>query len=163
MPDEKMLYLVRHAEAAWPESGQHDFERTLTSGGEKEALEMGRRLKMRAVVPDLLISSPAVRAVQTAECLAEKLAYPKERIMYDPRIYEASVSDLFQILLGIEDQKVSVLLVGHNPALSELIHKISTGSVGNAPPGAVATIGISALHWKDSGLRAGVLRNYDYP
>jgi phosphohistidine phosphatase len=163
MPDEKVLYLVRHAEAAWPESGQRDFDRTLTSGGGKEAQKMGRLLKTRAVVPQLLLSSPAIRAVQTAERIAGELTFPKERIVFDPRIYEASVSDLFQILLGIEDQYASVLMVAHNPALTELIHKISSGLIGNAPPGAVATIRISSLHWMDLRARTGTLSNYDVP
>ena len=56
MPEGKILYLMRHAEAAWMDSGQHDFERPLNARGERDAMKMGQRLKARGVFPHAIIS-----------------------------------------------------------------------------------------------------------
>jgi phosphohistidine phosphatase len=163
MPDGKKLYLMRHADAAWPKSGQHDFDRPLTDIGKMAAQEMGRRLKERTILPDLIFSSPARRATQTAELIACELGIPTTTIIFDEQIYEATVSDLLDIIHGIDDRIGSAMLIGHNPSLTWAINKITQKHITNAPTGAVATIGTLSNNWKGLISTQAELVDFAYP
>lgn len=163
MPDGKTLYLIRHAEAAGMSSGQRDFERPLNARGEQDAMEMGQRLKARSIVPDTLISSPALRAVQTSELIATEIGFPVDMLDLRETIYEAAISDLFSIIQAMENCHESVMLVGHNPALTWAINQLTGGHIANAPPGSIATLRMYFPRWEDSGNATAELLATDHP
>ena len=82
----KTLYLVRHAKSSWDEANQSDFERTLNERGANDAATMAKLLGKKNVKPELIISSPAARALLTAEIFAEQLHYLAKNILTDERI-----------------------------------------------------------------------------
>ena len=79
----KTLYVIRHAKSSWDDPTLSDFDRPLNNRGKKDAPTMGKRLAQRQVVPDLLLSSPAERALTTCKIIAEEIHYPAGKIKTD--------------------------------------------------------------------------------
>jgi len=114
------LLLMRHGKSDWP-AGISDDQRPLKGRGEKNASRMGRWLLEQELVPEQVISSPARRAMQTAQRVCEAMAFPVADIVQAPSIYDASLDDLLQLLQGLPDSLHRVLLVGHNPGMEYLL------------------------------------------
>lgn len=163
MPDGKTLYLVRHAEADWPKSAQRDFDRPLSRLGEHDADEMGRRLKADGILPNVILSSPALRATQTAEAIAMALGFPTGSINLIENIYEAAISDLVEVIRALDDRHASAMLIGHNPALTWLINQLADRHIANAPTCSIATLRSFSLRWEDMGSATANLLDFDYP
>ena len=114
----KKLYLMRHAKSSWKKP-LPDHERPLKKRGRKAAKEMGKALKKAGIFPDLILSSDALRAKQTALLVAEELGLPSEKIRLEPRLYEADLSQILHVIQNVENSVDSILLVAHNPGISE--------------------------------------------
>src|SRR5436190_1452722 len=121
----KRLTLVRHAQAESAVSEQSDFERTLTRRGQRDATEMARRLKQHKQQIDLILSSPALRALATAEIFLQVLKVPVNRLTADERLYTAGSQELLQTLRESDDRAKHVLIVAHNPGITEFADKLS--------------------------------------
>jgi phosphohistidine phosphatase len=143
----KRLYLVRHAKSSWDDFGISDFDRGLNKRGEGDAPLMAKVLKKEGIIPSLIISSPANRAITTAKIIAEGLGYKKDIVIKDS-IYESSDFNLMMIIKELDEDLESVMIVGHNPAMNDVINKISDLSIHNLP-----TCGVVALElsngWSD--------------
>lgn len=117
----KSLYLVRHADAESPRFGS-DFERKLTTYGEQRAAALGYFLQKRGISPQLVISSDAIRAAMTAQIIADVLQIAQP-VKLENKIYNASESQLLDYLMMAEVEVAdSILLVGHNPTLSQFVY-----------------------------------------
>jgi phosphohistidine phosphatase len=114
----KTLYLVRHAHAGWHNAALADFERTLSDRGRMEAAEMAGRFAETEGVPGLIVSSPACRALETAETFAERLGYPHDAIRLEAGVYSADVGTYGRIVRDLPAGTGSVMLFGHNPVIS---------------------------------------------
>jgi len=116
---ERVLFIVRHAKSSWEDPSLSDLERPLKKRGDKDAHIIGGVLSSRDVLPDIILSSPAERAIATAIILAKEMNYPKKKIVKNEVIYEASSSELLEIIEQLNDSLKSVMLVGHNPSFYE--------------------------------------------
>ena len=116
----KELLLLRHGKSDW-NMDTTDFDRPLNKRGKRNAQRIGEWLNEQKLVPDLIISSPAIRALTTAEIVCEAMEIPVHSIKTETCIYEASLSDLRQLLLHIPDSIQRLLLVGHNPGFESLL------------------------------------------
>ncbi len=156
----KKLMLVRHAKSDWDNILLSDFDRTLNPRGVQSAPEMAKRLLKKDIIPQYILSSPAVRAKTTAKIFAEtlKLAEPA----YNQSIYEASYSTLRTIINGLPDAYNFVALFGHNPGLSQLLYNL-TGEVYDMPTCSVAIISFEFDSWEMVTKDTGTLAYYDYP
>jgi phosphohistidine phosphatase len=103
-----------------------DKDRPLNDRGKRDAPKMGKRLAKRDVKPDLILSSPAKRALTTAEIIAKKLDYKLKDIVVDDRLYAGAVHDLLNVIHKLGDKPKRVILFGHNPELTELAHRLSS-------------------------------------
>jgi len=148
----RTLLLVRHAKSSWDDPLLADRERPLNGRGRRDAPKMGERLARRGVRPDLILASPAERAITTARILAKELDYDRDGIVVDDRLYAASVERLLKVIAGIPDRHERVLLVGHNPELSALAHRL-TGEFADLPTCAVVELAWDAPSWAQA-LRA---------
>lgn len=117
----KTLILLRHAKSDDPR-GLSDQDRPLAECGTLDAPRMGARLFARGVRLDRLISSPAVRALATARLLGTALKYPPRWIVVDERLYPGDTAQVLGVIRQLEEDVQRVMLVGHNPGLSELAH-----------------------------------------
>ena len=129
----KTIYLVRHAKSSWKFPNLDDFERPLNKRGRKSAPFMGNILKKLKVAPDLILSSPANRAAMTARIIADKISYPLEKICFSESIYEFSANALIDVIEHLDDVVNKAMLVGHNPALTDLANYIGDKPISNIP------------------------------
>lgn len=113
----KTLYLIRHAKSSWKDHNLDDFDRPLNKRGKRDAPFMGELLADNEILPDIIYSSPAKRASDTAKIIAQKIGYTKE-IVYDERIYEFNFVILVRIIKEIDNIYESAFLFGHNPILN---------------------------------------------
>lgn len=120
----KTLILVRHAKSDHPHA-LPDRDRPLAERGAHDAPMMGKRLHRRGVQPDLVISSPARRALETARLIADELHYPQQRILVDERLYPGDTAQVLEVIGELDERSRQVLLVAHNPGLSELAHRFA--------------------------------------
>jgi phosphohistidine phosphatase len=151
----KTLYLLRHAKSSWKDETLSDIERPLNGRGRKAAQTVGDFLKREKVIPDLVLSSSAVRARQTTDLLL-KAASVSTDLRFDERIYEAGAQRLLEVVKQIEKSKKSVLLVGHNPGLEEFL-QVLTGASENMPTGTLSKIALGASSWAAIGDKGGTL------
>lgn len=127
-----------------------DRDRPLNERGQRDAPKMGKRLARLGVKPDLILSSPAARAVATARILAEKLDCKPGDIRVDDRLYAAEADDLLHVIRNLADKVKSVMLVGHNPELTELAHRFSD-RIAHMPTCAIAVFEFDATSWFGTG------------
>jgi phosphohistidine phosphatase len=158
----KTLLLIRHAKSSWEDISVADRDRPLARRGERDATEMGKRLARRGVKPDLILSSPALRARLTAEMLAEKLDYRRRDIVVDDRLYGRGADALVAVIRGIDGEVSRAMLVGHNPELTELAHRICR-DITHLPTCAVAELAFGAKSWVDVDEASLTKVELDYP
>ncbi|MEP6945440.1 MAG: histidine phosphatase family protein [Acidobacteriota bacterium] len=151
----KTLYLLRHAKSGWPDSSVGDFERPLSARGEKTAPFVGALMKENGLLPQTIISSPAKRARETAELVAETLEFADD-IIFDQRVYEASPMRLIAIVSEIGNELDSAMIVGHNPGMEGIIWYL-TGKMEPMPTAALAQIQLPVDRWNEITEGCGTL------
>jgi phosphohistidine phosphatase len=159
----KTLSLVRHAKSSWKDATLGDRDRPLNKRGKRDAPRMGKRLVRTGARPDLLISSPAVRAFATAKTIAEEIGYPTLRIEVDERIYLGGTSALMAVIHGLSDDLDHVMMFGHNPDLTELVNALTGSDIENVPTCGMAHIELASDSWQDLGSAEARLLEFDYP
>ncbi len=157
----KTLFVMRHAKSSWDDLNLSDFDRSLNKRGLKTAPLMGNLMYENFFQPEIIVSSPAKRAKQTAVLIKESANIEKE-IRFDERIYEASPFRLLQVVSELEENRNSAMLVGHNPGLEGLI-KILTGEIQAMPTAALAVIDLNIENWSKTAAECGKLRTLIRP
>jgi phosphohistidine phosphatase len=158
----KTLFLVRHAKSRWDDPDLPDVQRPLSRRGERAARKMGRRLARRGVDPDLVLSSPAVRAMKTARIIARRLDYPRRNIRVNPRLYACSIDELHHTVRTLDDRFSTVVIVGHNPEITAFAQRLCE-QITHMPTCAVARFTLNLDSWArvDESTRADT--EFDYP
>lgn len=159
----KLLYLVRHAKSSWDDPSLADKDRPLSPRGLSSAPDMGRRLAAQGHKPDLVISSPARRALTTAKKIAQEMGYSDSKIVTDDHLYFSGTRSMVDLLEQVDDKHASVMIVGHNPAMSSLLNILCESSVENMPTCAVAVVSFDMTSWSELTMTDGELQSYDYP
>ena len=144
----KTLFLVRHAKSSWDQPGLRDFDRPLNERGQNDAPRMAQMLVKQGIKPDLLVSSPAKRALTTAIFFAEAFSLKAEAVLREPSIYEAFPQEILRVISGMPDTAQTVLLFGHNPTFTEVANLFTEDFIDNLPTCGVVKIVSSAETWK---------------
>lgn len=158
----KLLTLLRHGKSDWETGVESDFDRPLKDRGRKDTPMVGRFLIAIEAVPDLIVSSPALRSKQTAELLAPALGY-SEPILWDETIYASSAGELMSVLRHLPDRANHALLVGHNPGFEDVAARlIGADAYGMAsglrlPTAAAAHIALMVESWDAVQANSGQL------
>lgn len=142
-----MLLILRHAKSSWKVSGLADHERPLNKRGLQDAPRMGWLLREEDLLPDLILSSTAVRARKTAEIVAEKSGYEGE-LEYRSDFYGAGPEAYLGALSSLTDEYSRVMVVGHNPGLEELL-ELLTGEFEKMPTAALAQVVLPIQTWRE--------------
>jgi len=160
----KRLYLVRHAKSSWANGQQADFDRPLNSRGKKDAPEMGKHLRMRrAVSVDLVLCSTAKRAKATAKRLLKEIQYPIEQVVWKEMIYSGNATDLLILISNVEDHFKSVMVIGHNPDMTDLVNFLSREEIGDMPTCGVFGLAFEVDTWSAIKSERGLKLFYDVP
>jgi len=152
----KTLYLLRHAKSSWDDPGLKDLDRPLNERGLKAAPRIGKYMRKEKIRPDLVLSSPALRAKQTTKLVCEGAGLTGV-VDFNERIYEASAHRLFEIVAGLEDRFGSAMMVGHNPGFEEFLAAL-TGQSQRMPTAALACIELNLEKWSDIVAGCGKLK-----
>jgi phosphohistidine phosphatase len=143
----KTLLLLRHAKSSWKNPDQADHDRPLNKRGRGDAPRIGRVVRDARLVPDVIISSTAARAVETAERVAET-AGCADRIEHDGRVYHADPESIIEVVSQVCGDPGCVMVIGHNPGL-ELLLEALTDAEEELPTAAMARIEIEIDRWAE--------------
>lgn len=158
----KKIYIVRHAKSSWEHPGLKDYERPLNNRGLRDAPLMAKRLKDLGAVPDLLISSHAVRAHHTARFFAEALNCPRE-IEVASGLYGAEPGDIVQMIQELDNSIKEVCIFGHNPTITDLVNHYAETHISNVPTCGVVVLEAEIDDWKAFVQATVRLRHFLYP
>ncbi|MGI0048396.1 MAG: SixA phosphatase family protein, partial [Nitrososphaera sp.] len=123
----KILLLLRHGKSSWKHPDLDDHDRPLGKRGKRDAPRMGKLLKEEDLIPDLIISSTAKRSKKTAQAVVESSGYAG-KIDLNPSLYSADPEAYLKALRRVRDEFNMVLIVGHNPALENLVSMLTSKS-----------------------------------
>lgn len=158
----KTLYLVRHAKSSWKDQSLSDQQRPLNKRGHSSALDMGARLKRRAIAVELIISSPALRALTTARYLADAIEYDQQEILIEQQMYFRGIQCMLDLVHACDPDISTLMLVGHNPDMTEFFNFLCGHQTSNMSTCAIATIEFED-DWKKIKQGCGTLLDFDYP
>ena len=143
----KTLILVRHAKSSWDDASLADVDRPLNKRGRRNAPLMGQWLAAQGAPPDVVVSSPANRALSTARALGEVLELDPEEIVIDQDLYFSGTDGMIRAIERVDDTFGRVMMVGHNPVMTRLLNQLSGSDVWNMPTCAIALIHFDMPSW----------------
>ena len=149
------LYLLRHAKSSWDDTSKQDFERPLANRGRKACALIGEYIEEQGIEFDLVLVSTALRTRQTIDLVKER-AKIRGEVRYDERLYEATTSELLEVISQVDNDRQSVLLVGHNPGIQDLL-AVLTGEHVTVSTATFAKIDINAAEWSANLVNNGTL------
>ncbi len=147
----KTRYLIRHAKSDWSDPLLDDFDRGLNERGKLDAPLMGEVLSRKLISPNLILSSPALRAKLTAQIIAEKLSYPIDTIVFERSLYASEPETLFALIRQIPDTIDTLMIFGHNPELTESLNLLCGTMIENIPTCGAAAMRLYDKSWKNIG------------
>jgi phosphohistidine phosphatase len=161
----KTLYIVRHAKSSWDEINISDFDRPLNDRGKRDAPRMGKRLKEKDIIPDLMLSSPAKRALSTCKRFAEILGYNPEKIKTDRSLYHASEETILNVVRNAKDKHNVLMIFGHNPGLTDFVNELSSEDnfIDNIPTCGVVCFKLQIETWQQTDFGKGEFIFFDFP
>jgi phosphohistidine phosphatase len=142
----KKFILVRHGKSAWDQPFLSDHDRPLAERGLRDAPKMAKRLKKKGILPDLILSSSALRALHTAQITAEELEIPEKKIVVEENLYHASPHTILKYMRMQNDSLTTIFVFGHNPGLNDLITYLG-GDTDNLPTSGQFGFRLKSDHW----------------
>ena len=158
----KKIILIRHGKSAWDRPWLADHDRPLAERGLNDVPKMAKRLKKKGIIPDVILSSSALRTVDTAKITAEILGFPEEDIVFEENLYHASVSTMLKYIHKQKNSKNVLFLIGHNPGLNELIAHLG-GKIDNLATSGQFGFQLDSDHWEDVFPKKVKVWFWDYP
>ncbi|TXK47921.1 phosphohistidine phosphatase [Pontibacter qinzhouensis] len=158
---QRQVLICRHAEAIDHFSLQPDFGRELTKAGMLQAHQTGQWIRDNFSKVDVIVTSPANRASATARILASKLYYDDQHILYVPELYNAGEPKLLQAISTLPDKDKTLLLVGHNPGITQLARHLLDKHITYLEPANVLAISLELEKWEDIYASHGLLLSHN--
>ena len=159
----KTLVLIRHAKSDWQDSEIKDFDRPLSDRGNADAPVMAKELHRLGLKPDLIISSPANRAITTAGFFARKFGYSEDKIKQEAIIYNGSYQNYIQVINSVNNDIDCIFLLGHNPEISVTASCLLNNFYEQVPTAACICIDFDIDDWNEIETEKGKLRFFLYP
>jgi phosphohistidine phosphatase len=159
----KTLYVIRHAKSSWDDPSLTDQERPLNKRGKRDAPFMAQLLRGKGQRPDLILSSPAVRALTTARHFAAAWDIPGSEIRIDPGIYEAHTGDIQQLITQLENDLEVVYLFGHNPTFTSFVNLFAPAYIPNLPTCGIVQLQAAVDSWASFNEQTARLVAFHYP
>ena len=144
----RKLIILRHGKSSWSNSDLNDFDRPLTERGEKNAVAMGEFIAQKNGTPDLVLSSSAKRACDTAALASSTMGYAQEKIETDSELYLANVGEILKSISRVSANINFCVLVGHNPGLTDLVNYFGL-KLDNLPTASAVCLEFDSLTWQN--------------
>ena len=160
----KRLAILRHAKSSWADAGMDDFDRPLNDRGRKAAGRIGEELKARKLRFDLVLASSAARVRETIAGVGEEYEFGSD-VRFDDSLYGASAEMLFAVVRALPEKMISVLIVGHNPGLEQVVAELTLDDAsgyrdrveGKFPTAALAVIDLPVEQWEAVEVGVGTI------
>jgi len=159
----KILTIVRHAKSSWKNASLSDKKRPLNRRGDRDAPLMGERIHEHGIRPSLIVSSPATRAWTTAKIIATAINYPREFLHKEDTLYLASLHEILDIVVAQDSGFNNLMLVGHNPGMTDFANFLVPGLTNNLPTAGVVSVQIDRDDWSLYERPATELLVHDWP
>lgn len=159
----KRIILARHAKSSWDNPEWSDFERPLNKRGLRDAPFMAEVVAKLIEKPELIISSPAVRAAATCKYFAKAFGYDEDKIHYDNNIYTSGARYIIDLISRLDDKINSVMIFGHNPDMTSLYSYLTGSYIENVPTCGVFAVEFDVVSWEAIENKTGKLLFYEYP
>ena len=143
----KTLYIVRHAKSSWKYPELPDDERPLLEKGKKRTRKIIDFLLEKDVKLDLIISSHATRALETAKIIGHALGYPEENILVSKQVYHANADRLYDQFFDLNDNISSLMIVGHNPTFTTFANHFLDEKIDWLPTSGVVSVSFDTTQW----------------
>ena len=159
----KKLLLIRHAKSSWDDASIDDVDRPLNGRGKKNAPEMAQRLVKKDIIPDLLVSSHALRALETARIFAKEFNLGANDILIRNELYMAGPGAFEQVIQNIPDEYNTIAVFSHNPGITEFANSITKARIDNMPTASIFAVKIKTDSWRTLKERDIDFWFFDYP
>jgi phosphohistidine phosphatase len=159
----KSLFIVRHAKSSWKDPRLMDHQRPLNKRGKKAGHKMGKRMKKKGIRPDAIVTSDARRAMDTAELLAQAMELPSDIIRLNPELYHAPPDGILDIIHHLPAGWSQVMVVGHNPGLTELANWFYPQYIENIPTAGIVELRFGIDSWRFINRNQLIASSFDYP
>lgn len=159
----KTLIITRHAKSDWSNLHQKDFDRELNERGLRDAPMMGKRLLNRCVHLDLIVSSTAKRAAQTAKLIANEINYSSTKIQWEDTLYHAQPAVIQEKIFSISNNINSLMIVCHNPGITDFVNILTNNMIDNMPTCGMCALQFDIEKWEDLPTAKTQLLFYDFP
>ncbi len=159
----KTVILIRHAKSSWKHPELEDMQRPLNGRGKRDAPVMGKRFKELNLKPDLMLSSPAKRALKTARTFADQIGYPKKGILIENDIYHGGPAQILNCLRALEESTTRVCLFGHNPSITTLASMLCDFTEDTIPTCGMVGISFEVNSWSEVAQGRGTMLFFEYP
>jgi phosphohistidine phosphatase len=147
----KEIILVRHGKAADHNTYKRDIDRVLTERGVGDGYKIGEKLIKEGITPDLILTSPAARANHTALIIARVMKFEEDKLKFVNRLYHCSADTFLDEIYALPEDISSVMMVAHNPGVTDLAYELTRGGTTFLPTTGVAVIRFNGATWKDIG------------
>ena len=158
----KTLYLLRHAKSSWADRELTDQDRPLNSRGLNDITKISARLREKSAV-QAIISSTAVRAFSTAKLMAEGIGIPAESVSFKSEMYLSGPLKLLEIVRQLDAMLTGVMLVGHNPTITEFVNSMSGANISNVPTCGLVILKLNSDTWAEAAFYDATFVEFDYP
>ncbi len=159
----KILTLLRHAKSSWKDASLQDRDRPLNGRGQRDAPSMAQRINEAGIRPSLILTSPAVRAWTTARIIAHEIGYPLVFLQQEGRLYHASTQRLLKVIADQDTGFNSLMVVGHNPGLTDFANYLIPDLTDNIPTSGVVSFEIDCDDWNLEDRLETNLTVFDFP
>ena len=145
----KTLVIVRHGKSTWEYEGVSDYDRPLKETGIFNSQSIAQKIKEKGINPDLIVSSPANRALHTALIFARELLYPLDKVVINSILYGESEKEILGLIKNTDNQFNNLFIFGHNPVFTDLPNLFLKQQIDNLPTSGVAILQFETTSWKD--------------
>jgi len=160
---ERRLYIIRHGKSSWDQEGLDDIDRPLAERGTRNAGEMAERLMHEAMIPQLILSSPASRALNTALIMSKIWRLGPENMQIHDELYMAYTSEIEQVVSTAPDEVTNLAIFGHNPSFTIYANLFLEAPLDNLPTAGVVVVTLESDKWSRIGRRHVKETYVDYP
>jgi phosphohistidine phosphatase len=144
--ENKILYLVRHAKAEKSSLVYPDIDRPLAEAGIEESYRMANQMRTAGEMPEIIISSPATRAIATALVFKRTLGLPDQKLLLDQKLYDIHINDFLIYISDLNDEYKTVMIVGHNPSFTQFAFRMDS-SISHLPTASIIKFCFQASKW----------------
>ena len=153
----KTLAIMRHGKSSWDYGDISDFDRPLKESGISNTQAIAQKIKGRGIKPDMIVSSPANRALHTALITARELLYPLENVVINPVLYGESEDEVLNMIKHTNDRYHHLFIFGHNPVFTDLSNLFLKQQIDNLPTSGVVILNFETEQWM--GISGKVLKS----